>query len=434
MKFRKNQIENYKEALMDARNRKDMLDILGGTDNDKKIIDDQIKELENKIAELEGNNIPAKDTDSVPEQVDSNDYLSVEDKIEILGSNINYYKRKKESLSNRMNKLLEQIKTESSNERAKDLKDMLIKLDADMDEISVKISEQELLLKELKELKKRLDSLDCEIFDIDVEVEELLYEYQKAKALDKTDDANMYALEIKQKAKTKKDLEKEYKDLLDYIEQIKVQEVEISEEYENLLEFERVKLFFKNHWRKIVFIVVALVTILVLVFVIKTCISCNNATQKTLPTTPTVSTTSPLLEPTTEPTTQPTTQPTTAPTEPTTSKLSEKKSSNNNYTANYSNYSGSNNYQSKNTNNKTYKTYDDSKDMDSSKDSKKDEGKTGGNKGYKASTSNKVESPKPEKIFEANNTLPPTVSQEEIDNSPTVALTPRTDTVDNSAE
>lgn len=431
MKFRKNQIENYKEALMDARNRKDMLDILGGTDNDKKIIDDQIKELENKIAELEGN-IPTQDTDSVPEQVESNDYLSVEDKIEILGSNINYYKRKKESLSSRMNKILEQIKAESNSERAKDLKDMLIKLDADCAEISVKISEQELLLKELKEFKKKLDSLDCELFDIDVEVEELLYEYQKAKALDKTDDANMYALEIRRKAKTKKALENKYQDLIDYIDQIKVEEVENSEyyEYHNILDFERVKLFFKNHWRIIVSIVVALVTILVLVFGIKTCISCNNVTQKTLPTTPTVSTTSPLLEPTT----QPTTQPTTAPTEPTTSKLSEKKSSNNNYTANYSNYSGSNNYQSKNTNNKTYKTYDDSKDMDSSKDSKKDEGKTGGNKGYKASTSNKVESPKPEKIFEANNTLPPTVSQEEIDNSPTVALTPRTDTVDNLAE
>lgn len=73
-------------------------------------------------------------------------------------------------------------------------------------------------------------------------------------------------------------------------------------------------------------------------------------------------------------------------------------------------------------------------DMDDSKDSSKDDGKTGGNSGYDASLDK--ESPSPEKIFEEEHPLPATVSQEEINKSPTVALTPRKSavTVDNTAE
>ena len=81
-----------------------------------------------------------------------------------------------------------------------------------------------------------------------------------------------------------------------------------------------------------------------------------------------------------------------------------------------------------------YDTHEKDKDMSSDRDSKKDEGITGGNKGYGASISSKKESPSPEKKFEEEHTLPPTISQDEINQSPTVPLTPRTATADNQAE
>lgn len=81
-----------------------------------------------------------------------------------------------------------------------------------------------------------------------------------------------------------------------------------------------------------------------------------------------------------------------------------------------------------------YDTHEKDKDMSSEKDSKKDEGITGGNKGYGASISSKKESPSPEKKFEEEHTLPPTISQDEINKCPTVPLTPRTTTADNQAE
>lgn len=81
-----------------------------------------------------------------------------------------------------------------------------------------------------------------------------------------------------------------------------------------------------------------------------------------------------------------------------------------------------------------YDTHEKDKDMSSDRNSAKDEGITGGNKGYGASISSKKESPSPEKKFEEEHTLPPTISQDEINQSPTVPLTPRTATADNQAE
>ena len=105
-----------------------------------------------------------------------------------------------------------------------------------------------------------------------------------------------------------------------------------------------------------------------------------------------------------------------------------------NYRSNNSNYSsgnskfgkggGNSNYSSGKTVS-NYDTHEKDKDMSSDKDSKKDEGITGGNKGYGASISSKKESPSPEKKFEEEHTLPPTISQEEINKAPTVPLTPR---------
>ncbi len=137
--------------------------------------------------------------------------------------------------------------------------------------------------------------------------------------------------------------------------------------------------------------------------------------------------------------------------QPTTTKPKKENSvtTNNNNNSNNSNYS---NYSSGNSNSnelgkgggnssyssgKTVSNYDTrekDKDMSTDKDSKKDEGITGGNKGYGASISSKKESPSPEKKFEEEHTLPPTISQEEINKCPTVPLTPRTTTADNQAE
>lgn len=63
-------------------------------------------------------------------------------------------------------------------------------------------------------------------------------------------------------------------------------------------------------------------------------------------------------------------------------------------------------------------------EMDSRRDSTVDEGIIGGNQGYGASISGQVESPVPEKIFEAEHPLPPAITQEEIEDIPPVVLTP----------
>lgn len=66
----------------------------------------------------------------------------------------------------------------------------------------------------------------------------------------------------------------------------------------------------------------------------------------------------------------------------------------------------------------------DEEEMNSRRDSTVDEGITGGNQGYGASISGQVESPVPEKIFEAEHPLPPAITQEEIEDISPVVLTP----------
>ena len=104
--------------------------------------------------------------------------------------------------------------------------------------------------------------------------------------------------------------------------------------------------------------------------------------------------------------------------QPTTTKTKKESSATTNNDSNNSNYSSGKTVSN-------YDTHEKDKDMSSDKDSKKDEGITGGNKGYGASISSKKESPSPEKKFEEEHTLPPIISQEEINKAPTVPLTPR---------
>ena len=200
----------------------------------------------------------------------------------------------------------------------------------------------------------------------------------------------------------------------------------------------------------VAWIVVLAITIFAIVFVVH---SCNNNSSKieatTVPTTSASSNTQATATTATKPKA-------TESTEPTTSKAKKKSSSatttNNNSNSNsneYSSYSNGNDnnssfgkggenssYSSGSGVSKNYDTHEKDKDMSSEKDSKKDEGITGGNEGYGASISNKKVSPSPEKEFEEEHPLPPTISQEEIDNSPTVPLTPKsndTEVVENAA-
>ena len=118
----------------------------------------------------------------------------------------------------------------------------------------------------------------------------------------------------------------------------------------------------------------------------------------------------------------------------TTTNNNNNSNSNNTYSSGNSNEFGKGGGYSSGKTVSNYDTHEKDKDMSSDKDSKKDEGITGGNKGYGASISSKKESPSPEKKFEEEHTLPPTISQEEINKCPTVPLTPRTTTADNQAE
>lgn len=177
-------------------------------------------------------------------------------------------------------------------------------------------------------------------------------------------------------------------------------------------------------------VVVLAIIIFAIIFAVH---SCNNSNLSSNVET-TVSTSSSSTQATTvEATTKPkATESTTV--QPTTSTKPKKENSvttNNNNNSNYSSGNskfgkggGNSNYSSGKTVS-NYDTHEKDKDMSSDKDSKKDEGITGGNKGYGASISSKKESPSPEKKFEEEHTLPPTISQEEINKAPTVPLTPR---------
>lgn len=175
-------------------------------------------------------------------------------------------------------------------------------------------------------------------------------------------------------------------------------------------------------------IVIAIV-IFAIVFAVH---SCNNSNPSSNVET-TVSTSSSSSQATVAATTKPkatentTVQPTTTKTKKESSATTNNDSNNSNYSSGNSKFGkggGNSNYSSGKTVS-NYDTHEKDKDMSSDKDSKKDEGITGGNKGYGASISSKKESPSPEKKFEEEHTLPPTISQEEINKAPTVPLTPR---------
>lgn len=181
-------------------------------------------------------------------------------------------------------------------------------------------------------------------------------------------------------------------------------------------------------------IVSGAIVIAIVVFAIVFAVhSCNNNPSSDVETTVSTSSSSSQAATTVAATTKPkATENTTV--QPTTTKTKKE----NSVTTNNNNNNSNNIYSSGNSNEfgkgggyssgktvSNYDTHEKDKDMSSDKDSKKDEGITGGNKGYGASISSKKESPSPEKKFEEEHTLPPTISQEEINKAPTVPLTPR---------
>lgn len=187
---------------------------------------------------------------------------------------------------------------------------------------------------------------------------------------------------------------------------------------------------------------VAIVIAIVIFAIVFAVHSCNNSNPSSNVET-TVSTSSSSTQATTvAATTKPkatentTVQPTTTKTKKENSVTTNNNNSNNNntYSSGNSNEFGKGGGYSSGKTVSNYDTHEKDKDMSSDKDSKKDEGITGGNKGYGASISSKKESPSPEKKFEEEHTLPPTISQEEINKCPTVPLTPRATTADNQAE
>lgn len=176
-------------------------------------------------------------------------------------------------------------------------------------------------------------------------------------------------------------------------------------------------------------IVIAIV-IFAIVFAVHSCNNSNPSSNvETTVSTSSSSTQATTVAATTKPkaTESTTVQPTTTKTKKESSATTNNDSNNSNYSSGNSKFGkggGNSNYSSGKTVS-NYDTHEKDKDMSSDKDSKKDEGITGGNKGYGASISSKKESPSPEKKFEEEHTLPPTISQEEINKAPTVPLTPR---------
>lgn len=176
-------------------------------------------------------------------------------------------------------------------------------------------------------------------------------------------------------------------------------------------------------------VLAAIILLIAIIFAINSCNNNNNvvATIDEIATTVAATTTEP---PTTE---KPTTVPPT--TEKPTTKVSQKNDTIGVGGGDYYKYEGTNDYYTENKKVSNYDVggnYDMSSDKDSSYQGKDNDGKDityTGNEGHGATTSDKVESPVPKEPE-----LPPTVSQEEINNSPTVNLTPKSSSVDDEAE
>ena len=414
------------ESLKDKEKDKKIHEITYGSDAESQELEKEIQDLKKRISDMKGN-------------VEKVEKLSIEEKLNRMSNIIIHLTEQKNRNERKIDSLLKKDIDDPT------VKDEIIKVNEDLKAKESEITEAKKKYELFNQLNNSIVSFKSEQQDISDQIDQLYQQYQVAIIC--REDRIPIENCIKDAAKRKAELEKMISEAEKTADEIDIPEISFVDKEgikdsnsKGLPSFEKTKecvLSWIEKHNLFVAVSIFIVLLIVVIAIFNTCKANKETAINETSTTTTYTTT--------------VTVPTTVTTVPTTTKAVKhpkrkvKKSSkaasssvasnsaatnlNNNYSSGTGKGGGSSSYyESYTPKKKTYKTYDKKKDKDMSsvKDSKKDQGKTGGNKGYKATISNKKASPVPEKIFEKEHPLPTKVSKKEISTAPTVKLTPKT--------
>lgn len=421
------------ESLKDKEKDKKIHEITYGSDAESQKLEKEIQDLKKRISDIKGN-------------VEKVEKLSIEEKLNRMSNIIIHLTEQKNRNERKIDSLLKKDIDDPT------VKDEIIKVNEDLKAKESEITEAKKKYELFNQLNNSIVSFKSEQQDISDQIDQLYQQYQVAIIC--RDDRIPIENCIKDAAKRKAELKKMISEAEKTADEIDIPEISFVDKEgikdsnsKGLPSFEKTKecvLSWIEKHNLFVAVSIFIVLLIVVIAIFNTCKANKETAINETSTTTTYTTT--------------VTVPTTVTTVPTTTKAVKhpkrkvkkvKKSSkaasssvasnsvasnsaatnlNNNYSSGTGKGGGSSSYYESYTpkKKKTYKTYEKKKDMSSAKDSKKDQGRTGGNKGYKATTSNKKASPVPEKIFEKEHPLPTKVSKKEISTAPTVKLTPKT--------
>lgn len=437
-----NKLDELKEQLKRLRTQRDFLLFTEPESKDIEVINKKISELENEIKQLEGNSGDEEENEGNEGNEGRDDEVAVKytlsEKIKIAEENSNFFKERIGYISEKMKEICEQLDSAVGDESVS-LKNKLLDLDQEKKSLEKKLSDNDVLISQLKNLDKCIKEYEEKLNAIEEEISDKFADYQYKVKLGEEEEVKRLSEEGNKLSNEKK----KYETLLEEVNK-EADEIEVKPEFDTYnreathesssFNFKKI---FEKYGRLIIAVAIMLVMVIAIVFTMGVVNNSPSPKQQV------ISSTTALVTKSTVKVTKPTT--TAATEQPTTKVVTKSEQSNmgsNNdepangkgggYGQSYEESEYHNNYSS--SNNSNYDTHEKDKDMSSDKDSNKDEGIIGGNEGYDANISSDKESPSPEKKFEEDHTLPPTISQEEINQYPTVALTPRTAAADNQAE
>lgn len=434
-----NKLDELKKQLKEHRTQREFLLFTEPESKDIEAINKKISELENEIEQLKGNSGDEEENEG---NEGRDDEVAVKytlpEKIDITKRNSILIKKEIGRISEKMKEICEQLDSAVGDESVS-LKNKLLDLDQEKKSLEKKLSDNDVLISQLKKLDKCIKEYEEKLNAIEEEISDKFADYlYKVKLGEKEE-----VIRLCEEGNKLSNEKKKYETLLEEVNK-EADEIEVKPEFDTYnreathesssFNFKKI---FEKYGRLIIAVAIMLVMVIAIVFTMGVVNNSPSPKQQV------ISSTTAHVTKSTVRVTKPTT--TAATEQPTTKVVTKSEQSNmgsNNdepangkgggYGQSYEESEYHNNYSS--SNNSNYDTHEKDKDMSSDKDSNKDEGIIGGNEGYDANISSDKESPSPEKKFEEDHTLPPTISQEEINQYPTVALTPRTAAADNQAE
>lgn len=435
-----NKLDELKEQLKKLRNQRDFLLFTDPASKEIEDINKTISQVENEIKQLEVNSGEEENDGNEGREEEVTVKYTLSEKIKIAEENSDFFRCQIGIISKEMKEVCQQLDGAVGDE-CTSLKNKLLDLDQEKKSLEKKLSDNDVLMSKLKDLDKSIKEYEEKLKVINQEISDKFEDYKYKLKLGDTESAKKLAEEGKslnlEKIKIENIIKRLKKDA--EIEVIPVEKPESNNESIN-----RLKLFMEKYG-KIILSLAAMLGIIFGIIIIIIFLGDNNNKMNSIPNTSTFSATptekpteKTTEKPTEKPTQKPTEKPTEKPTQKPTEKISEKTESINSGSyvgSGFGSGSGSSSssyygYGGENSNNSSSS----SSSSSSKEDSNKDEGIIGGNKGFDANISSDKESPSPSKKFEEENPLPPTISQDEINQTPTVPLTPKTSTVDNQAE